>query len=178
MSGERTRKLRWTDFIGSSIAGALFIGQIVLCILFYNWGGLDWLLYLGWAILAVGMVLGWMARVAFQSTGKALEGESWLHTTVVVGSGIYAVVRHPMYLSFILFILALVLISQHWLSAIFGVVAMALIYIDILKEDRSNVEKFGDAYIRYQQTVPKANLILGVIRLLWRGARRGSSARG
>ncbi len=178
MSEKKSEKLGWKDFIGSSVAGALFIGQIVLCVLFYNWGGLDALLYLGWAILAVGFVLGWMARVAFQRKGRAREGESWLHTTVVVDSGIYAVVRHPMYLSFILFILALVLISQHWLSAVFGVVAMASIYVDILKEDRSNAEKFGDEYKRYQQTVPMASLCLGVIRLLRRSARRGSSARG
>jgi protein-S-isoprenylcysteine O-methyltransferase Ste14 len=178
MSQEKSHKLNWKDFIGSSVAGTLFFGQIVLCVLFYNWGNLDALLYLGWAILALAIVLGCRARIAFQNKGGSPVGESWLATTVVVDSGIYAVMRHPMYLSFILLILALILISQHWIAAICGVVAMTLIYTDILKEDRSNAEKFGDDYKRYQQTVPRANLVLGVIRLLRRRARRLSSARG
>ena len=178
MSEEKTHKPNWKDFIGSSVAGALFIGQIVLCVLFYNWGNLDALLYLGWAILAFGIVLSWRARIAFQSKGRAPEGESWLATTVVVESGPYAFVRHPIYVSWMLMLLALILIAQHWIAAICGVVAMALIYIDILKEDRSNIEKFSDDYKRYQQTVPRANLVLGVIRLLRRRARRLSSARG
>ena len=153
------------------VAGILFCGQIVLCALFYNWAGLDALLYLGWAILAVGIVLVVMARSVFERKGEAPEGKSWLSTTVVVDSGIYAVVRHPMYLSFMLLALALILICQHWLSAIFGVIVMVLLYDVMQQEEKGNVERFGDAYKRYMQSVPRMNLVVGVTRLAQRRRR-------
>lgn len=161
-------KPTWKDLVLSSIGGILFIGQIVLCFLFYNRAGLNVLLYLGWIILAVAMVLGWRARVAFEDEGRAQEGESWLRTSVVVDSGVYAVVRHPMYLSFMLLVLALMLISQHWLSVIFGIPIMVFLYLGMRTEEQSNTKKFGDDYIRYMDRVPRMNFLLGSIRLLQR----------
>jgi protein-S-isoprenylcysteine O-methyltransferase Ste14 len=32
------------------------------------------------------------------------------------------------------------------------------------EEEQSNIEKFGDAYKRYMQVVPRANFLLGIIR--------------
>jgi hypothetical protein len=58
------------------------------CVRFYNSLDLHWLLYPGWAVLAVAMVLGWRARVAFQAEGGSGEGESWLHTRTVVATGV------------------------------------------------------------------------------------------
>lgn len=122
MSEERTDKPQpkptWRFIVLFFIGVAFFIGQIVLCVLFYNWAGLDWLLYLGWAILAVGLLLVTMARRAFGKKGGTTEEESWLATKVVVDSGVYAVIRHPMFLCFIWISLALIFISQHWLSPV------------------------------------------------------------
>jgi protein-S-isoprenylcysteine O-methyltransferase Ste14 len=161
-------KQTWKDLVFSSVGGILFIGQIVLCFLFYNWAGLNVLLYLGWIILAVAFVLGWRARVAFEDKGGAQEGESWLATSVVVDSGIYAVVRHPMYLSFMFPILALMLISQHWLSVIFGIPIVVFLYMGMGVEEQSNIKKFGDDYRHYMDKVPRMNFLAGVIRLLQR----------
>jgi len=169
---EKTDKPRWKptwrDVILTSVGGISFIAQIALCFLFYNWANLDVLLYLGWAILAVAIILGWRARVAFEDEGRAQEGESWLATAVVVDSGVYAVVRHPMYLSFMLLVLALMLISQHWLSVIFGIPIVVFLYLGMRGEEQSNIKKFGDDYIRYMDRVPRMNFLLGLIRLLRR----------
>jgi len=174
MKEEKTDKPQWKptwkDLIFSFVGGILFIGQIVLCFLFYNWAGLNVLLYLGWIILAVAVVLGWRARVAFEDEGRAQEGESWLRTLVVVDSGVYAVVRHPMYLSFMLLALALMLISQHWLSVIFGLPPVVFLYLGMRVEEQSNIIKFGDDYMRYMNRVPRMNFLLGLIRLLRRKA--------
>ena len=124
------------------------------------------MLYLGWALLAVGWVLMAMTRDAFQKEGGAPEGESWLATTIVVDSGIYWLVRHPQYLSFMLLSLALILISQHWLSAILAIPIMVFLYVSMGGEERINVEKFGDDYVRYMQKVPRMNALAGVIRLV------------
>ena len=161
---------RWKPTLGSvilmSIEGLAFVGQVVLCVLFYSALDLRWLLYLGWAVLVVAMILGWRARVAFQAEGRAREGESWLHTTTVVATGVYAVVRHPMYLSFLLISLSLVLLSQHWLNVVLGAIVMGLLYNDMRREEKNNLERFGDDYQRYMDRVPRMNLVAGIIRLI------------
>ena len=157
-------KPTWKDIVLWSVLGLLFVGQIVLCILFYNWANLDWLLYLGWATLAVSFLIGMMSRRAFEEKGRAPDKKRWLQTTVVVDTGIYAIVRHPMYLSGILLILSPMLVSQHWLSVIFGIPIMVYFYASMRSEEQSNIEKFGDDYKRYTQKVPRMNFIVGTIR--------------
>lgn len=153
------------------VEGLAFLAQLVLCILFYNYLALSWLCYLGWALLGVAMILGWRARVAFETKGEAPEGEGWLHTTAVVDSGIYGLVRHPMYLSFMLISLALVLLSQHWLNALLGALLVGLIYSDMDREEKSSLAKFGDAYREYMERVPRVNLVAGMVRRARRTAR-------
>ena len=170
MNEQDTNSPRWKptpgDMLLMSIEGSSFVAQIVLCVFLYNSLDLRWLLYLGWTTLAVAMVFGWRARVAFQAKGGAGEGESWLHTTTVVATGIYAVLRHPMYLSFLLISLSLVLLSQHWLNAVLGAIVMVLLYNDMCREEKSNLERFGDDYQRYMEQVPRMNFVAGVLRLL------------
>ncbi len=164
-------KPTWKDFIFLPLGGVSFISLIAWCILFYNRAGLDWLLYLGWAIFAVGIVILIMNRVALKRRGRAPNGGAWLRTTVVVDSGIYAVVRHPMYLGLILVLLATILISQHWITALFSVPWILFLCNAVRGEDKRNIEKFGDDYKRYMQSVPGMNLALGLIRLLRRKKR-------
>ena len=172
MNEGKRGKYHWNlgrkDVIIMYAEGLCFVGQVILCFLFYNRAGLNLLLYLGWVLLAIAIVLGWRARIAFETKGKAREGESWLRTTAVVESGIYAVVRHPMYLSFMLIFLALACISQHWLSALLGITGILLIYGDMRREEKSNIDKFGDDYLCYMQKVPRMNLVIGIIRLIQR----------
>jgi protein-S-isoprenylcysteine O-methyltransferase Ste14 len=147
-----------------SAEGGCFVSQVVVCVLFYNVLGLRWLVVLGWTDLAAAMILGWRARVAFQTHGQSGDPKDWLHTSVVVDCGIYGLVRHPMYLSFMLISVGLVLLSQHWLNLSLGVVLMGLLYNDKRREEHSSLDKFGEAYEHYMQRVPRINIVLGVIR--------------
>jgi protein-S-isoprenylcysteine O-methyltransferase Ste14 len=141
---------------------------IIMVFVFYNYYTLDFLVYAGWILLVFSVVIIFLAGGEFRKKGRAPKGKSIVHTTVVVDSGIYAVVRHPQYLGFMLFVLALVLMSQHWLSVFSGVFGSALFYKDVLREEQMSIEKFGDAYKRYMQKVPRMNLLVGVIHLLRR----------
>jgi protein-S-isoprenylcysteine O-methyltransferase Ste14 len=144
---------------------------IILVFVFYNHYRLDFLVYVGWILLVFSIVIMFLAGGEFRSKGGAPEGKSLVDTTLVVDSGIYAVVRHPQYLGFMLFVLALVLMSQHWLSVISWVMGCTLFYRDVLTEEQMSIDKFGDDYKRYMQKVPRMNLLLGVIRLLQRRKR-------
>ena len=139
---------------------------VILIFIFYNYYGLDLLVYVGWMIFSVGLILIFLAGHEFQKNGGVAKGKHLVHTTVLVDSGIYALVRHPQYLSFILLVLGLILISQHWLSIISGVTGSILFYIDVRKEEQSNIRKFGNEYKSYMQKVPGMNLLAGVIRLM------------
>ena len=142
---------------------------IILVFLFFDYYGLDLLMYAGWMLLAVSIVIILLAGYEFQKKGGVPERKHLVYTTVLVESGIYAVVRHPQYLGFILLVLALVLISQHWLSVISGVIGSVLFYIDATRgEEQENTRKFGDDYKRYMRKVPRMNFVVGVIRWLKR----------
>ena len=62
--------------------------------------------------------------------------------------------------------MAAILISQHWLVAIVGVTVAAFMYRTQVNLEKGLLVKFGDAYTRYMETVPRMNGLLGIIRLL------------
>ncbi len=122
------------------------------------------------------VVLGWRARVAFEIKGDAPENESFLHTRKVVNIGIYAVVQHPMYNSFLLLSLGLIFISQYWPTTLLGVVVIGFLYYEMHLEEQNNVTRFCDDYRLYMQQVPKMNFAVGLVQLLQR--RRGGEYMG
>jgi len=144
---------------------------IIMVFIFYNYYGLDFLVYAGWVLLVFSILIILLAGYEFKKKGGAAKGESIVHTTVLVESGVYAFVRHPQYLGFMSFVLALVLMSQHWLSVISGILGSALFYKDVLREEQMSIVKFGDDYKRYMEKVPKMNLVLGIVRLLKRRSK-------
>lgn len=96
------------------------------------------------------------------------EGKSVMDTTVIVERGTYGIVRHPQILGCMMLMSAVILISQHWLSAIIAVPIFVLSYQYVVKEERNLIVKFGDDYERYKQRVPSMNPLLGIIRLVRR----------
>jgi protein-S-isoprenylcysteine O-methyltransferase Ste14 len=130
------------------------------------------LMIAGWVVWAVGVVFAIVPILALRTRGGVPEGKSYMETTTLVDTGIYALVRHPQGgTAGLLFNLALPLIGQHWLLAILGAVGMALIYLDAFRTDEACLEKFGPPYADYMQRVPRVNFVAGIVRL-WR--RRGS----
>jgi len=154
-----------------SIWSALMIAQIILAF-FFNIPGIQGLRYFGWAVFVLSAVFGWVPIFTLRKKGGVQKGKSYVHTTVLVDSGIYGVVRHPQLLAGVLINLALILITQHWLIAVIGITAMVLNYITAVKADQDLIEKFGDDYKRYMQSVPRLNFLTGVIRLRRRRAKK------
>ncbi len=139
------------------------MAQIVLAF-FFNIPGIQGLRYFGWAVLALSAVLGWVPIIAFRKKGGVAKGKAYVHTTILVDSGIYAVVRHPQFLAIALVNLALMFITQHWLIVVLGAASMVLIYLTTIKADQHLIEKFGDEYQRYMQKVPRMNIFAGLAR--------------
>ena len=121
---------------------------------------------LGWVVWAAGMVLVMAPIVMFPRRGGVARGKSFVHTTRLVDTGIYAVVRHPQYLGGILAIfLATLLLYPHWLFVVLGIPGAAILYLSTGEEEKRLIERFGRDYRDYMQRVPRMNLVLGFIRL-------------
>ena len=105
------------------------------------------------------------------------QGKSYMATTALVDTGIYAIVRHPQGgTAGILLSLALVLIGQHWLLLVLAAVAILLVYLDTFNADEACIDKFGQAYVRYMQRVPRVNFLAGIKRRLLRPGPKGTQA--
>jgi protein-S-isoprenylcysteine O-methyltransferase Ste14 len=124
---------------------------------------------LGGVVWVFGMVLIIAPIVMFPRRGGVPKGKSFVKTTRLVDTGIYAVVRHPQYTGGIFSIfLTTLLLYPHWLFGLLGVIAAVLTYLSIREEDKVLVEKFGSDYTEYKERVPGMNFVAGTIRLLRR----------
>ena len=122
--------------------------------------------YLGWVVLAVAIVLVALPLYVLPRKGKAGRGKGVTDTTVIVDSGLHAVIRHPLYLGWMLAYVALVLFAQHWLEIIVAAMGIASVYAISVQEERQMLARLGDEYALYMQRVPRVNLLAGILRLL------------
>jgi len=148
------------------VLSVLFIAQIVFFVVYFSYGKILMLKYGGWFILILSAIFGWLPIYTFRKKGKVPKGKSYVHTTELVTSGVYSVVRHPQFLAGILLSLWFFLVSQHWSVLVLGIPVMVIFYKDMFEADRSNIEKFGEAYASYMKEVPRMNFILGLIRIM------------
>ena len=162
---------RLNPWISGTVIGITMVLQIVLSFLLHNPAALPALRWVGYVIWTLSAIFGIVPIITFRVKGGVPKGKNYMHTTALVDSGIYAIVRHPQYLAGMLINLALALITQHWLIVTLGAVPAILTYLDTLRADQDGIEKFGDAYRQYMERVPRVNFVAGVIRL----ARRSRS---
>jgi protein-S-isoprenylcysteine O-methyltransferase Ste14 len=73
----------------------------------------------------------------------------------LVDSGVYALVRHPMYLGILLFCIAFLFVSVSLVSI--GIWIVFFIFYDRMAayEEKSLIEILGEAYVAYQRRVSK-----------------------
>jgi protein-S-isoprenylcysteine O-methyltransferase Ste14 len=168
MSGDRKSRDGWVWMTIFAVWGASLGGQIAILFLF-PLGRIGWLTSLGWALFGVSAILGWLPIFVMRSHGGIAKRRSYVHTTKLVTSGPFAIVRHPQYLAGDFIAVAVACLIQHWVTIVVGAIAIATNRVSMIKADRDLVAKFGEPYRDYMARVPRANFLLG----LWRRLRRG-----
>jgi protein-S-isoprenylcysteine O-methyltransferase Ste14 len=109
-------------------------------------------------------VLGYLGTAAaaaclwlFYLTHREL-GQNWSvsldlrerHTLVT--TGVYALVRHPMYAGFWLMALAQVLLLPNWVTGPAGLVGFGILYFGrVVREEAMMISAFGDEYRSYMR---------------------------
>ncbi len=147
---------------------AIFTGALIGTTLLLGSGDSRPLRLLGafFALLAVALFIP--PFLLLRKHGEIKEGETFLDTQVVVEAGLYGFIRHPQYLGYIFLVFTFMLLSQRWLTTLFGIGAVFFFYQHILQEEDYCLVMFEGEYRDYMQRVPRLNVIAGIIRLLKR----------
>lgn len=150
-------------------AGGLFaILQIGLAIVLFDRNGSAILRNIGWVLWWTAAFFGIVPIITFRRKGNVKKGKSYMHTTTLVDTGVYSIVRHPQNgVAWLLINLGLMFIAQHWLVVITGFASMVFAYLDLYKEEQRCKIKFGDEYNRYMTKVPRVNFLLGIAREIY-----------
>lgn len=111
-----------------------------------------WTSWLGVILLAAAVYVFWRShrdlRANWSPTLEIRDDHS------LVTGGIYSWVRHPMYASEILWVLAQPLLLQNWLAGPVGLVCFIPVYLlRVPAEEKMMQEKFGEEYAAYKRRV-------------------------
>lgn len=105
---------------------------------------------LGLLIFIAGLGLLWSTHAALGENFSPILAIHHQHQLVT--QGIYQYIRHPMYLSFLMWAVGQALLINNWIAGPLGIIAFLLIYgFRIEREEQQLLETFGDAYRDYQK---------------------------
>lgn len=141
----------------------LAVGAVVIGLL------LDWLLpayvirvllsypermVIGIVLVAAGLALVISANVAFREAGTNVE--PWKPSLAIVTGGVFRWLRNPMYVGGVLLLVGLaVLLASDW-TLVMTVAFVLVLHVGVVKREERYLEaKFGDAYRRYKEAVPR-----------------------
>jgi protein-S-isoprenylcysteine O-methyltransferase Ste14 len=164
------KKKNLMEFLPSTITSILLLIQVISGIYFLpSINQIESIAYVGVTLYILsGLIFGMLPVFAFRNKGRVKKGKSYIHTTRLVDTGIYGVVRHPQYVTFMLWAIAGIFLFQNWIVLVIGLLVFPLMYYDLYNADKDGIKKFGEAYKQYMKRVPRANFLLGIIRLIIR----------
>lgn len=140
-----------------SVLGLTFFLNII-AINFLSHPIIKELMLVGWMIFSIGALIYVLSVLTLRRKG----------TSRIIVSGLYGIVRHPMYFGAMAMFFSHIFLGQNWMVVISTIVALVCCYLIILSDEQQNIKKFGDDYKRYMRRVPRMNIVTGVIRLLQR----------
>lgn len=143
----------------------LFAG-VVASELFWGDGEVLVCRVLGIACLALAAVFIFIPFYQLKKFGNVPAGRSYMDTRVVVDRGLYAIVRHPQYLGYILLFGGFFCLTQNGISLVLAALGILTIVLHTLEEERECLERFGANYAAYRRRVPLFNFLLGTIQYL------------
>jgi protein-S-isoprenylcysteine O-methyltransferase Ste14 len=143
-----------------TLLGLLFLGMFVVPIIYAATDWFDfanyvlpaWAGWLGVLILAGALFVFWRAHADLGlnwSPSLEIREEHELITR-----GIYGVIRHPMYASQWLWVIAQPFLLQNWIAGFLNLLVFIPFYfLRVKAEEQMMMEKFGDQYHAYMQKV-------------------------
>jgi protein-S-isoprenylcysteine O-methyltransferase Ste14 len=143
-----------------TLLGLLFLGMFFVPIIYAASSWLDfanyilptWAGWLGVLLIAGALFIFWRAHADL--------GLNWSPSLEIrekhelITRGIYGIIRHPMYASQWLWVIAQPLLLQNWVAGFLNLLVFIPFYfLRVQAEEQLMVEKFGDEYRAYLQKV-------------------------
>lgn len=142
-----------------TLLGLLFLGMFLLPIIYAATNWLDfanytlpaWAGWLGVLFLAGAVLVFWRGHVDL--------GLNWSPTLEIrenhelITRGIYGIIRHPMYASQWLWVIAQPLLLQNWIAGFLGALTYIPFYfLRVNAEEQMMLDSFGTKYQEYMKT--------------------------
>jgi protein-S-isoprenylcysteine O-methyltransferase Ste14 len=156
-------------------AGALLVAQFALMWVLDKSIDVEGLEYLAWAVWLAAVLLIAASMLTLRRKDQVQEGRSCVETEAPVATGAYTLVRHPLYLGWLLMYVAMVLFKPNWILAVLGMAGAAFVYAFTVEEEERLREKYSESYECYMAAVPRFNLVTGAMRLF---LKRSAQDRG
>jgi len=128
---------------------------------------IGWLQTIGFILFIPSALLVLGAIITLEHKGKSKTSKSPVfaspqESNILVDTGLYGIVRHPMLLGMVIWSFALIFVFQSITSMILGMIAVFCFGMASKKEDEFNMEKFGENYKEYMKKVPRWNFWKGL----------------
>ena len=104
---------------------------------------------ISWILLILSVYVVVTGYLLLKRKGK--PDSNFENTSLLVKSGIYGYIRHPLYLSIFLLGTGIVLKDPKPLQLILGTVNLIAIFITARIEENEMIAKFGDEYLEYMR---------------------------
>ena len=103
-----------------------------------------------WILLIGSLVFAIWGVILLYKMGKPTEGHLE-RTTKIVSTGLYGYIRHPLYLSLILFGFGAMSKDPGYIQIILALVNFIALYLTCRAEEGEMIKKFGDEYRKYMK---------------------------
>jgi protein-S-isoprenylcysteine O-methyltransferase Ste14 len=104
---------------------------------------------ISWILLILSAYFGITGFVLLMRVGK--PDTNFENTTVLVQSGLYRYIRHPLYSSLLFLGTGIMLKNPGILQVVLGLVNLASLFITARIEEKEMIRKFEDKYSEYMQ---------------------------
>ena len=156
----------WKERISPlAIGQILLMANIIQNILIKHESTLDLLKYSGLILLIPILILWPMPVFNLRKWGNISSSGSFMATTKLVDKGIYKLIRHPQYLSFMLLNAGMALLNWDVITILISISSIGFLIAGIKEEEQILIDQFGEEYTSYQKRVPSINIIAGIFRL-------------
>lgn len=147
----KDRLSRWG--VGPRIAVAALAYVVLARAVAYRWPDLCRVHFAPYVVIASTAVILLVAGVSMLALALRSATQAYNRDRLVT-SGIFAVVRHPIYSAWIVFIVpGVALLSHSWPVLLTPLVAYAVFKLSIHREDEYLQQRFGQAYLDYRERV-------------------------